>query len=122
MKATEALSLFVMAGWKSDTDYTVTVPTGTNAGTSVVVSGLNYYGPWGGDWAIWGGGTWQVTPKAAINLQLSYTEFEDFAVAANVAYELVPGFTITPEVAYLDNFDVADTDQCGGFLRFQRNF
>ncbi len=122
VKATEALSLFVMAGWKSDTDYTVTIPTGTNAGTSVVVSGLNYYGPWNGDWAIWGGGSWQVTPQAAANLQVGYTETEDFAVAANVAYELVPGFKITPEVDYHDNFDADDSDQWGGWLRFQRNF
>ena len=68
----------------------------------------NYYGGWGGDWAIWGGGTWQVTPKAAINVQISYDDLENFAAVANVAYELVPGFTITPEVAYYDNF----SDQC----------
>ena len=64
----------------------------------------NCYGGWGGDWAIWGGGTWQVTPQAAINVQVSYDDFENFAAVANVAYELVPGFTITPEVAYADNF------------------
>jgi hypothetical protein len=46
---------------------------------------------------------------------------------ANVEYELVSGFRITPEVVYVDNFDddtVNDYDggHFGGFLRFQRNF
>ena len=43
-------------------------------------------------------------PQAAFNLQVSYSDFEDFAVAANVAYELVPGFKIQPEIDYQDNF------------------
>ena len=42
--------------------------------------------------------------------------------SANVAYKLVPGFTITPEVRYEDNFDVDNTDEVSGFIRFQRNF
>ncbi len=41
---------------------------------------------------------------------------------ANVEYELVPGFKITPEVAYGDNLDDDADGQFGGFLRFQRNF
>ena len=140
VKATEALSLFVMAGWAEKDEVLINPIT-----LDPIVTRLqtpNYYGGWGGDWAIWGGGTWQVTPQAAINLQISYDDWENFAAVANVAYELVPGFTITPEVAYYDNF----SDQCftgnfgglctiddvtgdgetdsgfGGFLRLQRNF
>ena len=81
-------------------------------------------GNWGGDWAIWGGGRWVVSPKAAVNVQISYDDFEDFAAVANVDYELVPGFTITPEIVYVDNFsdEFEDADFFGGFLRFQRNF
>ena len=30
---------------------------------------------------------------------------EDFAIVANVAYEIVPNFVITPEIAYIDNFN-----------------
>ncbi|WP_352965182.1 hypothetical protein [Mesorhizobium sp. M1312] len=40
-------------------------------------------------------------------------------------YELVPGLVIAPEVVYVDNFDDDlddDSDEVGGFLRFQRNF
>ena len=93
-----------VGGWQSDAD------------TS------NYYGNWAGDWAVWGGGSFKLNEKATINAQLSYDEEENFAAVANVAYELVPGLVITPEVAYFDNFDEDDADGVGGFLRFQRNF
>ena len=133
-----------MGGW-ADKDDIVDPDTGIAIAVfDGALSQPNYYGGWGGDWAIWGGGTWQVTPQAAINVQLSYDEFENFAAVANVAYELVPGFTITPEIAYADNFSddcqafgnfgaldcidesmmVASTSDgsFGGFLRLQRNF
>ena len=42
-------------------------------------AGPNYYGPWGGDWAIWGGLSAKVAPKAAVNVQLSYDDYENFA-------------------------------------------
>ena len=139
-KFNDAFSLFVMAGW-ADKDEIEFFP-GTDIPVGFNLAEPNYYGGWGGDWAIWGGGTWQVTPKAAINVQISYDDWQNFAAVANVAYELVPGFTITPEVAYYDNFQ---SDQCfvgnfsslcsinddgnaetdggfGGFLRLQRNF
>jgi hypothetical protein len=108
VKATEALSLFVMAGFKDDD-----------------IGEPNFYGTWEGDWAVWGGGRWVVTPQAAINVQLAYDDFENFSAVANVDYELVPGLTITPEIAYADNFsdDFGDDDgEFGGFIRFQRNF
>jgi Porin subfamily len=125
IKATEALSLFVMAGWKDSDDFDV------DGDGDVDISNLNYYGNWQGDWAIWGGGRWVVTEKAAINVQLAYDDFENFSAVANVDYELVPGFVITPEIAYADNFDDDrtvlfgngdDEGEFGGFLRFQRNF
>jgi hypothetical protein len=97
----DSLSLFLMAGLKDD-EFTP-----------------NYYGNWGGDWAVWGGGTWKFNEKTALNVQLSYDDFETFGFVANVAYELVPNFTITPEVSYAD-FD--GDDYWGGQLRFQANF
>ena len=127
VKATEALSLFVMAGYKSSEDFSFT----NDAGTTIEFDGPNWYGNWGGDWAIWGGGRYVLSPKAAINVQLAYDEFENFSAVANVDYELVPGFTITPEIAYADNFDedrevifgnADDEGEFGAFLRFQRNF
>ena len=111
VKASEALSLFVMGGWASEDE----------------VDGFddpNFYGNWAGDWAIWGGGTYQINDKTAANVQISYDDGDNFAAVANVEYELVPGFRITPEVIYTDNFedDDDDGDEWGGFLRFQRNF
>lgn len=106
VNATETVSLFVMAGYASkDNDFDP-----------------NYYGQWGGNWAVWGGGAAQLSEKATLNVQLSYDEAENFAAVANVAYTLVPGLTITPEVVYVDNFDLDDADALGGFLRFRRSF
>ncbi|RUM97293.1 porin, partial [Pseudaminobacter arsenicus] len=104
VNATETVSLFIMGGWQSDADKP------------------NFYAQWGGDWAVWGGGSAQLTEKAKLNVQLSYDEDENFAAVAGVNYRLVPGLTITPEIAYTDNFDVDGVDGVGGFLRFQRNF
>ena len=104
VKASEMISLFVMGGYKSDD------------------LEPNYYGQWGGDWAIWGGATAQVSEKAAVNVQLAYDDADFFSAVANVEYEVVPGFRITPEVAYGDNLDDDDDGFFGGFVRFQRNF
>ena len=100
-KVTETLSLWVMGGVKSDDDYVLTDPL---TGDDFTISDLNYYGPWNGEWAVWGGGAWQFLPNASFNLQISYSAEEDFAVAANIDYEVVPGFKIQPEIDYLDNF------------------
>ena len=85
----DALSLFFMAGWNTDWDD----------------KGTNFYAAWYGDWALWGGGTWKFNEKAALNVQISYSEEEYFAAVANVDYELVHNFHIIPEVVYVDNFD-----------------
>jgi hypothetical protein len=112
---TEVASVFVMGAWNSaDSDDPI-----SNAG---IGGGQNFYAPWNGDWAIWGGGAWKFSEKATGNLEIGYDEDEDFSVAANVAYELVPNFTITPEVVYSDNFQEDDSDQWGARIRFQRNF
>lgn len=101
VKATESVSLFVMGGYGDDDNF-------------------NFYKPWGGEWAVWGGLTAQVSEKAAVNLQVSYDDTEQLGAALNVAYELVPGFKITPEVDYYDNG--AGGDAWGGIIRFQRSF
>jgi hypothetical protein len=105
VKPTSALTLFVMAGYGSD----------DNVST-------NFYKPWTGNFAVWGGGSYALTEKASFNAQVSYTDDEDFAVAANIAYTVVPGFKVTGEVDYFDNFDTADSDAVGGIIRFQRDF
>jgi len=112
---TETASLFVMGAWDSGGDEPGFGPD----------SGRNFYAPWGGDWAIWGGAAVKFNEKATFNAEVGYDDFENFSIAANVAYDLVPGFTITPEVVYYDNFndDNGDDNDAFGFnLRFQRTF
>ena len=66
------------------------------------------------------------TEKAVINVQAAYEDWGKTAVTANVAYQLVPGFTITPEVSYTrwdDDHPLRVTkDAFQGMLRFQRSF
>ena len=86
----------------------------------------SFYGTWGGEWAVWGGAAFKATEKATFNLQLAYEDAGTFEATANVAYELVPGFTITPEVTYV-KFDDKHTsldgdDAIEGAIRFQRTF
>ncbi|RAZ91207.1 porin [Mesorhizobium hawassense] len=121
------LSLFIMAGYGTDdnlTDATWAIPAG----------GRGFYKPWGGNWAVWGGGTYKFTDKVAFNVQASADDDKNYALAANVAYTIVPGFTITTEVDWdhfghfddgtiYGNFTKADKkDSVGGMVRFQRSF
>lgn len=105
-RATDAISLFVMAGYKSDEN----TP--------------NYYGNWGGAWAVWGGGTAKVNDKTSLNMQVAYDDREQFLAVANVSYELAPNFSITPEIVYTSkiNYIANGKDSLGGFLRLQRTF
>jgi hypothetical protein len=110
------LALFVMVGYGSENE-------DFNAGR-------NYFKQWGGNWAIWGGGTYTINEKTSFNLQASYDEEKNLGIAANIAYDVVPGFTVTAEVDYLnvgsdDNFNwtgATKDSNIGGILRFQRSF
>ncbi|MBZ9965166.1 porin [Mesorhizobium sp. BR1-1-2] len=115
------LTLFVMGGY------------GTNDNINDFGTGRTQYKPWGGNWAVWGGGTYKFNDKTSFNAQISYDDWKNLGVAANVAYTIVPGYTITAEVDYLNagKFDDADFNNwtkadkkssVGGILRFQRSF
>jgi hypothetical protein len=135
---TDRLSLFAMAGWSSyDEDYfsLFYFDDDFNVVEVEIKDSPNYYAPWGGNWAVWAGGSFMLTDKATLNVQVSYDEMEDFAAVANVAYELVPNFVITPEIAYIDNFNdefqnfnefwddrEVPTENWGFFVRAQANF
>ncbi|OQM73571.1 porin [Manganibacter manganicus] len=116
VKATDQLSLWIMGGYGTDDNID-----------------RNFYKPWGGNWAVWGGGTYQVNEKTALNLQVSYDDSSSLGVAANVAYTVVPGFTVTAEVDYVNQSlanqakygswtGATDKDAIGGIIRFQRSF
>ncbi|MCF7647056.1 porin [Bacillus subtilis] len=90
---------------------------------------VGMYGRWGGDWAVWGGAKFKATDKATFNVQVAYEDWGKTAVAANVAYQLVPGFTITPEINYTKwkndhpaRVAGGEKDAFGGMIRFQRSF
>jgi hypothetical protein len=79
-----------------------------------------------GDWAIRGGAKIKATNKATFNVQLAYEAADKFAASTNVAYQLVPGFTITPQLSYTKWDDsksiLKGQDAWQGAVRFQRSF
>ncbi|MBZ9744746.1 porin [Mesorhizobium sp. CO1-1-7] len=120
------LSLFAMVGYGSDNN--LNDPT-----NNIDALGRGFYKQWGGNWAVWGGGTYKFNEKTSFNLQASYDDWKDIGVAANVAYTVVPGFTITAEADWqrvgqgaIDNQSVwvnaTKKNNVGGLLRFQRDF
>ncbi|MBU0585438.1 MAG: porin [Alphaproteobacteria bacterium] len=135
---TDRLALFAMAGWSSyDSDYLSRDYYYDSSGLHdfAVKDSPNYYAPWGGNWAVWAGGSFMLTDKATLNVQASYDQMEDFAIVANVAYEIVPNFVITPEIAYIDSFNdefqawneywddrKVPSESWGFFVRAQANF
>ncbi|MBZ9761011.1 porin [Mesorhizobium sp. CA8] len=124
----DALSLFIMAGYGTDDNLSDTTYLH-------YAGGRGFYKPWGGNWAVWGGGTYKFNEKTAFNIQASADDWKNVGVAANVAYTVVPGFTVTAEVDYLhagrfgdagpENFaftPATKKNSVGGILRFQRDF
>ncbi|MBZ9661387.1 porin [Mesorhizobium sp. ESP-6-4] len=131
VNVTNELSLFGMFGYGSDNN--LSDPTNV-----IDARGRGFYKIWGGNWAFWAGGTYKFNEKTSFNLQVSGDEDKNYGVAANVAYDIVPGFTVTAEVDYdhfgkfdqwnadptsTVNFTGADKkNSVGGLLRFQRSF
>ncbi|TPO01937.1 porin [Mesorhizobium sp. B1-1-5] len=128
VNVTKELTLFVMGGYGTDDNLT------DDAGNAIDTHGRGFYKPWGGNWAVWGGGTYKFNSKTSFNVQASADDDKNYALAANVAYTIVPGFTITTEVDWdhygnfgnpsiYGNFTKADKkNSVGGIVRFQRNF
>ncbi|TGQ56890.1 porin [Mesorhizobium sp. M1C.F.Ca.ET.193.01.1.1] len=128
VNVTKELSLFIMGGYGTDDNLR------DDAGNVIDAHGRGFYKPWGGNWAVWGGGTYKFNEKTAFNLQASADDDKNYALAANVAYTIVPGFTITTEVDWdhfahfgdgtsAVNWTKADKkNSVGGIVRFQRSF
>ena len=117
VKATDQIDLFIMGGYGTDDNID-----------------RSFYKQWGGNWAVWGGGTYKFNEKTSFNAQISYDDAKNLGVAANISHQLVPGFTVTAEVDYLNegNFGKPDytgswtnankKNSVGGLIRFQRDF
>jgi Porin subfamily len=128
VKVTDTISLFAMGGYQSDYSSPTVDPVTGEIGN---LGNRNWFGEWEGDWAAWAGFSAKLTDKATLNGQGAYEEEGTYAFALNVAYELVPGFVITPEINYtkfdgaradLSEFNGGSDDAFGGIIRFQRNF
>ncbi|PIT69734.1 porin [Bartonella tribocorum] len=127
----DRFNLWVMAGYKNSLDYYT-----VNANNELSRTSTTIYANWGGKWAAWAGATYKLTPKANLNAQVSYSAVKTFATSVNIAYTLVPGFVITPELTYVSwNDDRVLKDANGhekhllhgksalqGMIRLQRSF
>jgi opacity protein-like surface antigen len=111
-----AFSAFLMGGWNTDGDTNNSYAPGTNFGGDTGTIG------WG-DWALWGGAGYKFSSKLATNVQLTYTDSDIFAAAANLQWTPVSGFLIQPEVSYTSiQTGSLDKDQWAGVVRVQRTF
>ncbi|MGX7872150.1 porin [Mesorhizobium sp. ORM6] len=126
VNVSKEFSLFIMGGYGSDGKL-------YDDATNVIdAHGRGFYKQWGGKWAVWGGGTYKFDAKTSFNAQVSYDDWKNLGVAANIAYTVVPGFTVTAEVDYqnVGNDTPANSiwagatkkSNLGGILRFQRSF
>ncbi|MBX4335159.1 porin [Bartonella raoultii] len=128
----DRFNFWFMVGYKNGTDYYT-----ANSDDTLSRQSTTIYANWGGKWAAWGGATYKLTPKANLNAQVSYSAVKTFATSVNVAYTLVPGFVITPELTYVSwnddrTFKSVDNDKTyhflhgksalQGMIRFQRSF
>ncbi|ENN94483.1 porin [Bartonella vinsonii] len=128
----DRLNLWVMGGYKNSVDYYTKDENNVLSRQNTTI-----YANWGGKWAAWAGATYKLTPKADLNAQVSYSAVKTFATSVNIAYTLVPGFVITPELTYVSwnddrtlkgANDVAHThalkgkSALQGMIRFQRSF
>jgi len=149
LNVTDQWSVWIMGGYKSADDYynfdkSFNQTTSQNAaGSTLKRLGIyrmvnSIYGDWGGDWSAWGGTTYKFNRQTSFNAQASYDDDRTFAASLNIRYDLVPGFTITPEISYISwdsnkKFtDAADTVEyvnslkgnhaVQGMVRIQRSF
>jgi hypothetical protein len=123
---TDRLSLWAMAGYKSNKDPYMDVKGDSDQFVGRVRAINSFYGQWGGDWAAWGGLAYKMTKSSILNAELAVDGSQTIYTTANVAYELVPGFTINPEVSYVHRGDKkslqSGTSSWQGLILFQRTF
>lgn len=109
------------------------VMAGLASGNDSAEELANHYNTWQGDWAVWGGLDYKFSEKGTVYGYLTYTNGNEvdayskdiYGGAIGISYNLVPGFTIQPEVSYANAKDFATGDRdsaWGALLRFKRSF
>jgi len=107
----DMFALFIMGAWTDDDNG----------------NGGNYYATWGGDWALWGGGSAKFSDRVKANLEVGYNDLQDWSVDADVNLTVVPGFVVTPGIGYTHGDGdplsyIAPGDNWGGYVRTQFTF
>jgi hypothetical protein len=136
---TDQLALFVMGAWTDDGN--CDGPLGLGVLERCIGgggNGGNFYAQWGGDWAVWAGGSYKFSDRVKGNIEFGYNELSDWSVDADVNLTIVPGFVVTPGVGYthgdgsgrllngVQDFGavsyIAPGDTWGGYVRTQFTF
>ncbi|MER8855713.1 porin [Mesorhizobium australicum] len=131
INVTNELLLFGMFGYGSNGKLN------DDSMNAIDAHGRGFYKIWGGNWAFWAGAAYEVNGTTSFNLQLSGDQLKNYGVAANVAYALLPDFTVTAELDY-DRYGGSAVGKVkasevnwahankkssvGGILRFERSF
>ncbi|MER9372011.1 porin [Mesorhizobium sp. M0491] len=131
INVTNELLLFGMFGYGSNGKLN------DDSMNAIDAHGRGFYKIWGGNWAFWAGAAYEVNETTSFNLQLSGDQLKNYGVAANVAYALLPDFTVTAELDY-DRYggsavgkvkasevnwaNANKKSSVGGILRFERSF
>lgn len=131
INVTNELLLFGMFGYGSNGKLN------DDSMNAIDAHGRGFYKIWGGNWAFWAGAAYELNETTSLNLQLSGDQLKNYGVAANVAYALLPDFTVTAELDY-DRYggsavgkvkasevnwtNANKKSSVGGILRFERSF
>ncbi|MER9592826.1 porin [Mesorhizobium australicum] len=131
INVTDELLLFGMFGYGSNGKLN------DDSMNAIDAHGRGFYKIWGGNWAFWAGAAYEVNETTSFNLQLSGDQLKNYGVAANVAYALLPDFTVTAELDYeryggsavgkvkaseVNWANANKKSSVGGILRFERSF
>jgi hypothetical protein len=111
LRPTDMFALFIMGAWTDDDNE----------------NGGNYYATWGGDWAMWAGGSAKFNDTFKANIEFGYNDFSDWSLDGDVNITVVPGFVVTPGIGFTHGDGnplsyIPEGDNWGGYLRTQFTF
>ncbi len=108
------------AGFKGRIDGSFGRVSGFVMGAVNTGNNPHFYAPYSGDWAIYGGLSFDATERFNLNGQASVDDDSNWGIGGNVVFTIVPGFFMVAEVDYVEPDE--GSSSTGGVVRFQRNF